>query len=125
MENKVSLAIDNDQIMLNYFTNDQSKHIDYVIQYDDESLDLPLDRKTRRNKNIIKRKHLRNKFLLQLITEEKFEIHKLVKKIDDKKTSNYLLLHCSLERISKEAERMKMEMPVKNVTVLILIFIIL
>ena len=28
---------------------------------------------------------------------------------------NYLLLHCSLERIAKEAERMKMEMPVKNV----------
>ncbi len=50
-----------------------------------------------------------------MITQEKFEVYKIIKRIDIKKTSNYLLLHCSLERIAKEAERMKMEMPVKNV----------
>ena len=86
MEKKISLKTNNDHILLNYFPNDQSKHIDYVIQYDDESLDLPLDRKTRRNKNLIRRKQLRNKFLLQLITQEKFEVYKIIKRIEIKKS---------------------------------------
>ena len=86
MEKKISLKTNNDHILLNQFPNDQSNHIDYVIQYDDESLDLPLDRKTRRNKNLIRRKQLRNKFLLQLITQEKFEVYKIIKRIDIKKS---------------------------------------
>lgn len=112
----------NDQIQqhlkLNYFPNDQSKHIDFVIHYNDESLDLPLGKKSQRNKRLIKLKQRRNKFLIQLITEEEFEIFKIIKRLNDKQTSNYLLLHCPLSRLMLEAERMHKEMPLKDVNYL-------
>ena len=60
---------------------------------------------------------MRDKFINQLIENEKFEIETIVKTKDPLKNtkSTYLLLNCPLERLMEEAERTKMERPLKNV----------
>jgi hypothetical protein len=93
MKNAESLITNN--FKLNYFPNDQTKHIDYVIHFKDE--DLGSDR-NRKNPKLIERKQIRNKFLIHLINLEGFEIRKIVKKSDKNGTLNYLLLNCSLDR---------------------------
>ena len=104
----------NDKIKLNYFPNDQKKHIDYVIQFKDgPGTDPDQNPEYRR---------IRQKFINQLIENEKFEIETIVKKKDHPQNtkSTYLLLNCPLERLMAEAERMKMEIPLKNVNFIFL-----
>ena len=95
-----------EKIKLNYFPNDQTKHIDYVIQFKDNA-------ETDANPEFDR---IRKKFIDQLVEKEKFEIQKIVKKKDNPQNtkSTYLLLHCSLERLMEEAERMRLELPLKN-----------
>jgi hypothetical protein len=79
-----------EKIKLNYFPNDQTKHIDYVIYYNDSP-------ETDRNPKI---KKIREKFIKQLTEKENFEIEKIVKNKDKPANSKsiYLLLNCSLDR---------------------------
>ena len=79
-----------EKIKLNYFPNDQTKHIDYVIYYNDSP-------ETDKNPKI---KKIREKFIKQLTEKENFEIEKIVKNKDKPANSKsiYLLLNCSLDR---------------------------
>jgi hypothetical protein len=101
-------------LSLNYFPNDQTKHIDYVIFYKDTP-------KTDKNIEI---KQMRNKFIKQLKMREGFQIQKITRKRTkiENSRSNYLLLNCSLERLMTEAERMHLELPLKDVNYYIYIF---
>ena len=100
-----------DKINLNYLPNDQKKHIDYVIQFKDDEDNF---------ENLMHRR-TRNKFIKQLIIRERFEIYQIVKKktkpINTKST--YLLLHCPLDRLMEEAERMHLELPLKDVILIL------
>ena len=99
-------------IKLNYFPNDPSKQIDYVIQYKE----IPTtDKNSIQNK---KCKQMRNKFITQLKMRQGFDIYKIVKTKDKPENSKsiYLLLHCSLDRLMQEAERMHLELPLKDVS---------
>ena len=97
---------ENNKINLNYFPNDQTKHIDYVIHY----------KQTDKTERDIELKKSRNKFITQLKVREGFEIHKIIKIKDKPENSKsiYLLLNCSLERLMQEAERMHLELPLKK-----------
>ena len=104
------------KLKLNYFPNDQTKHIDYVIYYEDEVLDEdPKKINNRSNKKLRLKKEMRDRFLLQLKNEEGFEIYNLIKNKNEDETSNYLLLNCSLSRLMQEAERMQLVLPLKEV----------
>ena len=94
-ETSIEMKNRENNLKLNYFPSDQTKHIDYVVHYKDE--DLGLDQKGN-NKKLIERKQIRNKFLTHLINLEGFTVQKIVKKNDKNETLNYLLLNCSLER---------------------------
>ena len=94
MKNKELLESLKTQLKLNYFPNDQTKHIDYVIYYTEKIIEGDL--KSRSNKKIKQREEIRTKFLDQL-KNDGFEIEKIVK-IGEDETFNYLLLNCSLER---------------------------
>jgi hypothetical protein len=93
-KNKDLLNSLNIKLKLNYFPNDQTKHIDYVIYYTEK---VP-DEKMKNDKKFKKRKALRFNFLDQLKTQEGFEIDRIVKQNGKSDTDNYLLLNCSLER---------------------------
>ena len=84
------------KINLNYFPNDQTKHIDYVIHYKDTP-------KTEKN---VELKRMRNKFIKQLKVVEGFEIHKIIKKKDKPEDSKsiYLLMNCPIERLMQEGK---------------------
>ena len=79
-----------EKIKLNYFPNDQTKHIDYVINYSDTP-------ETNKNPEF---KRIRDKFVKQLIEKENFQIEKIVKNKDKPANSKsiYLLLNCSINR---------------------------
>ena len=93
-DNIEKIKLLNDKIKLNYFPNDQTKFIDYVIYYKDnpdDDQDIELNR-------------IRDKFLKELVEKEDFEIFKIFK-INDKslnKKSTYLLLNCSFVRLMEE-----------------------
>ena len=91
------------KVLLNYFPNDQSKSIDYVIYYEvgPQTTD--------------KNKQMRNKFIKQLKLKDGFEIQILFQKTEEKKQF-YVLLNCPLERLMIEAERMHLELPLKSVS---------
>jgi hypothetical protein len=93
-KNKDLLNSLNIKLKLNYFPNDQTKHIDYVIYYTEKVA----DEKIKNDKKFKKRKALRFNFLDQLKTQEGFEIDRIVKQNSETDTDNYLLLNCSLER---------------------------
>ena len=97
-------------INTNYFTIDQSKHIDYVFQFKDKLYD-----KNKKDKSLEKEKEIRNKFLLQLMTQEGFTFQKIVKKKGKRERIVYLLLNCTLERLMQEAQRIHLELPLKDV----------
>ena len=113
IKNKEILANLNTELNLNYFPNDQTKHIDYVIYYNEDILES--NENSRSNRKILKREEIRNKFLNQLKAQEGFEVQRIVKKNDDDELENYLLLHCSLDRLMQEAERMQLVLPLKDV----------
>ena len=97
----------NKRQMLNYFPNN-AKHIDYVIYYkeiEDAEKQIESNRK---------------KFFKKLELEQ-FDLYFL--KQNDVKNSNvkhvFVLLNCSLERLMEEAERLNLELPLKQVSILI------
>ena len=63
------------KLKLNYFPNDQTKHIDYVIYYTEKVG----DEKMKNDKKFKKRKAIRFNFLDQLKTQEGFDIERVVK----------------------------------------------
>ena len=113
IKNKELLENLNTHLKLNYFTNDQAKHIDYVIYYNEDILEN--DKNTRHNRKIKHNEEVRDKFLNQITTQEGFEIQRIVKKNENDKVENYLLLHCSLNRLMQEGERMQLVLPLRNV----------
>ena len=95
------------KMKLNYFPHDQAKQIDYVIHYTEV-----------RNVKNLEAERMREKFIKQLEEKEGFITHKIIKKkLQDSNDSYsiYLLLHCSLERLMQEADRMGLELPLKDV----------
>jgi hypothetical protein len=92
--NEAKIKLLNHKIKLNYFPNDQTKHIDYVIYYKDGP-DADKDSELKR---------IRDKFIKQLIEKEDFDVEKIVKNKDksSNKKSIYLLLNCSLVRLMEE-----------------------
>jgi hypothetical protein len=94
VKNKELLEVLKIELKLNYFPNDQTKHIDYVIFYIEKMFEG--DMNSRSNRKIKKREEIRQKFLNQ-IKNDGFEIERIVR-IDEDETFNYLLLNCSIER---------------------------
>ena len=86
------------QVLTN-FPNDDTKRIDYVIVF--EKLDDP-------QKNLV-----RNALYAKL-KEESFDIYAIEGENKSKKYI-YWLLHCSKERLYKEAELTRLEVKLKNV----------
>ena len=107
LNRKAKLPIIN-RLSLNHFPNDPTKHIDYVIFYKDTP-------QTQKN---FEMKRMRNKFIMQL-KREGFETYLIQRKREkpENSKSNYLLLNCSIERLMEEAERMYLEVPLKEVRV--------
>ncbi len=97
-------SIDN-KLLLNYFPDDQSKYNDYVIYYEENE------------KTTLEFRKKLNSFKIKLINEG-FKI-KILEDKNGKKKSNYLLLHCSPERLMIEAERLELDVPLKNVRKLV------
>jgi hypothetical protein len=98
VKNKELLEVLKIELKLNYFPNDQTKHIDYVICYTEKIFEG--DMNSRSNRKIKQREEVRQKFLNQ-IKNDGFEIERIVR-IDEDETFNYLLLNCSLERYLKK-----------------------
>ena len=94
------------KIRLNYFPDDQKRYIDYVIYYE-ENADTTEECKKKRNA-----------YNLKLISEG-FKI-KVLQEKSKKSKIYFLLLNCSLDRLMIEAERLKIEIPLKSVRTLFL-----
>lgn len=112
--------ISDHQLKLNYFPNDQKKHIDYVIFYKDVKVDKNLkdnDKNNKENVKILERKQMINKFLIQLINVERFEIRRIAKTNYKNEILVYLLLHGSLDRLMSEAQKLHFVLPLKDVIV--------
>ena len=86
---------------LNYFPNNQKYHIDYVIYY--ETTEKTSD----------EAKAMRGKFKNQLESKT-FEVMEIQFNNNQK---TFLLLHCPTLRLMEEAEKMKLEMPLKHVSI--------
>ena len=94
---------------LTCFPNQNDKHIDYVIVYE-EDFSLQDEQQKQPNENSTR---MRENFFAKL-RQEQFEIH-FIESIEDKKKTIYALLHCSIERLYEEAEAFRLEMRLKNV----------
>ena len=91
------------------FPNDNTKRIDYVIfyKYSDQSKD----------KNDLELKNAnRNKFL-NILEKERIIIYKELKLTIKNQVHKYILLHCPTERLLQQAEKIKLEMRIKNVNI--------
>jgi hypothetical protein len=89
-----------------HFPNDNTKRIDYVLVYkftDSEAVEHEHEKK----------EQVRQKFF-EALREESFEIYTAEFKASENHV--YALLHCPLERLFKEAELVKMEMRLNNVS---------
>lgn len=123
-----------------HFPNDNSKHIDYVIAYKREVLRderangtgpgiaavageaanetraaEEASKRREQNQAVINRKRIR-KLFLKKVEDEGFEVEKLAwidKDVDEDWI--YILLHCKLERLFKEAEKINLQMRINNV----------
>lgn len=89
--------------LFNYFPNQPTKQIDYVIVY----------KESENTKNAEKS---REKFFNTLETKG-FEIYTIKKQDEGEENVKivYKLLHCSLEKLMEEAERIQLELPLKDV----------
>ena len=96
--------MDESKFLLNYFPNDEEKHIDYVIYYKTTP------------KTTEEAKKMREKFKKQLEEKESIEIYELkIQKQQKDAESTYLLLNCPLNRLMIEAERLHLYVPLKEV----------
>jgi hypothetical protein len=103
-------ANDIDRIQkLTCFPNQNDKHIDYVVVYEEEILPQGGELK-QQSENLMR---MRENFFAKL-RQEQFEIY-FIESMEDKKKTVYALLHCSLERLYEEAEAFRLEMRLKNV----------
>lgn len=102
-----------------HFPNDNTKRIDYVITYkyehkllDQDEANLNVTQRKQRTR-LMEKENIRVKFLEKL-REEQFEID-VVKFEFNHEIHNYVLLHCKIDRLFEEAERVKLEMRLNNV----------
>ena len=84
------------------FPGDNNKHIDYVIKYKHEYDDASTKQKRINFFNRLKEEGL-----------ETYEIK--IENKDEKCDTVYVLVNCSLDRLLKEAENIKLEMRLKTV----------
>lgn len=94
--------------VLTSLPNANDKHIDYVLVYrniadDDTKINRRFKRKCNENR----------KRFFERLEKETFEIKNI--QMDDEKNEVYALLHCSTERLLKEAEYTNLEMKLKKV----------
>lgn len=116
-----------------YFPNDSTKRIDYVIAYKRDITKLAengqaegitasqngaaeeASRNEQQRKEIKIRKKTR-KIFLKKVEAEGFETEKLEWLDQDAEDDMvYILLHCKLERLFKEAEKNKLQLRISNV----------
>ena len=89
------------------FPNENKKHIDYVIAYKIKDKDgIETDAS--------KEKEPHRKSFLKQLKKETLELYTLDLKKDDEEYV-YILLHCPIERLMIETEKMRLEMRLKNV----------
>lgn len=102
-ENSIDVDYSNKNILFNYFPNEPTKHIDYVIYYKEA-------------KNTKSAQRWREKFF-DALESEGFQLYTIKKDREGKENIKvvYKLLHCSLERLMEEAERIQLEVPLKDV----------
>ncbi|RNA37458.1 hypothetical protein BpHYR1_031974 [Brachionus plicatilis] len=88
------------------FPNDNTKRIDYVIfyKYSEQSVD---------SEDFKLKETNRNNFL-DAVQKESIILNKELKFKTKNETNHYILLHCPLERLLKQAERIKLEMRLKD-----------
>lgn len=96
--------------VLTSLPNANDKHIDYVLVYrniadDDAKINRRFKRKCTENR----------KRFFERLEKETFEI-KNIQMDDEKNEFVYALLHCSTERLLKEAEYTNLEMKLKKVS---------
>ncbi len=91
--------------ILTSFPGDNTKHIDFVIVYDE--LEETPENELTLTKQI--------EFFAEL-KKESFEIYNIDSTVNGEKCS-YALLHCSTERLLKEAENIRLKLKIKNVLI--------
>jgi hypothetical protein len=95
--------------ILTSFPNNNSKHIDYVIKYEERTIS---DHKQLEHESY-------RKLFFDEIKKQSIEIYPLEVKSHGKRHI-YALLHCPMERLLVEAETIKLEMNLKTVLFLII-----
>ena len=107
-QNKKMLNVN--QQLLTSFPNRNDKHIDYVIVYDklDENEFYTFDNQ---------QKHAVRRAFFDRLTGESFDIYQIEHKKCNR-TKVFTLLHCSTERLLEEAELIRLEMILKNVSII-------
>lgn len=96
--------------ILTSFPNNNMKHIDYVIVYEE-----PRDRLDEQDLKIIQKR----KEFFENLKENSFELVDLEVDIGNGKKRVFSLLHCPLNRLLQEAEHIRLEMRLKNVIILV------
>ena len=99
--------------ILTSFPNDNIKHIDYVIIYEEQ---LDRDHLDERDLKIVQKR----KEFFENLKENSFELVDLEVDIGNGKKRVFTLLHCPLNRLLQEAEHIRLEMRLKNVMILVL-----
>ena len=92
--------------VLTCFPNDNSKEIDYVIYYQ-----YGLGDQTK--EEFLQKEKIREQYLARL-KEESLETYKLSYN-DDNDMKVFILIHCPIDRLLAEAERVKLDMKINNV----------
>lgn len=92
-----------------HFPNDNRKRIDYVIvyKYVDDDIDTAKERA-----DFADKEQMRKKFF-DALAKENFHIQLIRFKCNENHV--YALLHCDVNRLLDEAERVKLEMRLNNV----------
>ena len=92
------------QQLLTSFPNDNNKHIDYVIAF------RSVEANDQNGELLAKRFEFFNE-----LKKEAFELYPIEGSAMTGQL-NYMLLHCSTERLLKEAETVRLKMQLKNVS---------
>ncbi len=92
---------------LTCFPSDNTKHIDYVITY---KYDTDYEEKESHKA----KEAIRNGFI-EMVKKENIDVY-TVRHVEDSNCYVVHLLNCSMDRLLSEAEKMKLEMRLNNVT---------